>query len=331
MSLSIFSKLLRISIFLVLLTALGCDTEPVEESDNDHYDPVGTWEFQSMTCEGTPLTLNDYQEVVYISPTGFIAQTTGNGCTISQNDGTYSIAGLNMNLGGGSYSCNPTACNFGYSVTGPGGTVDTETLSCPDELGSPPQPADNPSYVFSSATSFTQTFSDSGTTCKATYDRTATTYDPPTPQGSPPYTYLIMSSESGDYVGAGQNYSYSSADSYVPRVWSSQNTAWIDFDEASGSDPDRWDLKFQATNDDPLTPGTYSSATRHPFNSSSENGISISGNGRGCNTILGAFTILEIEYAAGGEVSRLAVNFEQSCSPSTKKFRGYLRFNSNIP
>ncbi len=83
------------------------------------------------------------------------------------------------------------------------------------------------------------------------------------------------------------------------------------------------------------TVGYYANATRWPFQQYYEPGLSATGGGRGVNTSVGWFEILEISFnAEETEIVSLAVNFQQW--DTTLGFRdlslyGSIRINSSIP
>lgn len=106
---------------------------------------------------------------------------------------------------------------------------------------------------------------------------------------------------------------------------------------------DFWRFEFVAPTYDPdtntnngnrLEVGLYDNATRFPFNSPTRPGMSISGNGRGNNTLGGWFDVLDVDYENLGIVSTLAVDFRQfgeSEDQTGSSLYGSLRFNSDLP
>jgi hypothetical protein len=86
-------------------------------------------------------------------------------------------------------------------------------------------------------------------------------------------------------------------------------------------------LDFSAPNNGPLTVGTYTAATRFPFQAPTEPGLDVSGDGFGCNTLTGSFTVLEAAYDANGVVS-FDATFEQFCG-SPIPIAGEVRFNAH--
>jgi len=86
-------------------------------------------------------------------------------------------------------------------------------------------------------------------------------------------------------------------------------------------------LDFAAPSGLPLTVGTYTGATRFPFQALGEPGLDVSGDGFGCNTLTGSFTVLEAVYDANGVVS-FDATFEQFCG-SPIPIAGEIRFNAH--
>ena len=78
----------------------------------------------------------------------------------------------------------------------------------------------------------------------------------------------------------------------------------------------------------PLTVGTYTGATRFPFQAPTDPGLDISGDGFGCNTLTGSFTVLEAVYDANGVVS-FDATFQEFCDGSIIPIAGEIRFNSH--
>lgn len=74
-----------------------------------------------------------------------------------------------------------------------------------------------------------------------------------------------------------------------------------------------------------LGPGVYEMAQRYPFQQPDHPGLSISGDGRGCNTLTGRFQIHELVRDASGLVRSLAT-FEQHCEGGANALRGCIRY-----
>jgi hypothetical protein len=91
----------------------------------------------------------------------------------------------------------------------------------------------------------------------------------------------------------------------------------------NGDNGDWWYLDFNAPGSQPLVPGTYTSATRYPFNGTGP-GLSVSGEGRGCNEPTGSFTVTQAVYG-GTDSSCLQdfeATFEQHCEGAEPALRG---------
>ena len=144
---------------------------------------------------------------------------------------------------------------------------------------------------------------------------------------------VALTSEPGDYVGAGGTYGYSVAAGDVLHVRSTRdsveqpvNAVHVDVEAANG---DRWTMSFSAPSGQPLAVGTYAGAAR--FAGAGVPGLSVSGNGRGCNTVAGSFTVTEAVFAAAGYVQTFAVSFEQHCDGDPAALRGDVRIDNGPP
>lgn len=133
-------------------------------------------------------------------------------------------------------------------------------------------------------------------------------------------TAVLLDSEPGDYIGQGQRLVYGSGISY------SASTSMLHV--AAGS----YDLYFELPRGSSFAqPGTYDGATRYPFNSPTQPGLSIDGDGRGCNRLGGSFEVIESQFSGSGQLLRLAVDFVQHCEFAAAALYGAVRINSDIP
>ena len=140
-----------------------------------------------------------------------------------------------------------------------------------------------------------------------------------------PYkTLLYFNSEPGDFIGGGQRFALTPADG----TFSTSRTGGGVHVGFMGSD--LWDLYFVPPSGATLTPGVYEGATRWPFQSPTTPGLSVSGAGRGCNTLTGRFTVLEAVYGPGGAVLRFAADYEQHCEGGDPALFGFVRINSSV-
>jgi hypothetical protein len=148
---------------------------------------------------------------------------------------------------------------------------------------------------------------------------------------------LTMHSEAGDYIGGGQDHSYDSTNA-VFSAWAYDHTGdgLGDFVTLALHTPDWshwWYLSF-ATNrlGTNLTPGSYGDAQRASFADPGHPGLDVTGDGRGCNTLTGSFTIEEavFDYSSGSpQLIRFAASFEQHCEGMTPALTGRISFVDN--
>ena len=91
-------------------------------------------------------------------------------------------------------------------------------------------------------------------------------------------------------------------------------------------------MNFAAPDEADLTAGTYADATRWPFQAAGVPGLSVSGEGRGCNQLVGHFDVRDVVYGADGSVEQFAADFEQHCEGADRPaLTGQIRFNSDVP
>ena len=146
----------------------------------------------------------------------------------------------------------------------------------------------------------------------------------PTP-GSTPATgnFVYLKSDSGDYIGQGQTYTYTQA------------TAILTVSATGGlltvgvNGYQQWTGDFQAMNTlTQLQPGFYSGLTRYPFHNSVIGGLSWYGDGRGCNTLKGWFAIDNVTYD-NGTLTAIDLRFEQNCEGGTTALHGAIHWTSS--
>jgi hypothetical protein len=130
---------------------------------------------------------------------------------------------------------------------------------------------------------------------------------------------LSWLSAPGDYVGAGQPVDYigSSVGAGV-----GGNVGAVDVNTAG------WSLQLTAPEGQQLTPGTYPDATGDVPGAGP--GIYIAGDGRGCDTTRGSFTIYQIASGPDGTLTQLNATFSQTCGKYVSLV-GFIRFNATIP
>lgn len=140
-------------------------------------------------------------------------------------------------------------------------------------------------------------------------------------------TGLRYISTAGDYIGGGIQQTLKAPAANIGVDGSNAQVV-----RASVSDANNWwSLEFAAPSGAALALGSYADASRYPFQSPLRPGLSMSGNGRGCNELRGWFRVLELERDAAGTLKRLAVDFVQNCEVNGPPLYGVLRYRSNLP
>ncbi len=142
---------------------------------------------------------------------------------------------------------------------------------------------------------------------------------------SQPVTNIQMTSDPGDYIGQGRSYNLSTGITAT----SSNNGSLVRVHYQNPNiGTDYWDFSFESPGTNvPLTVGTYTGAVRYPFNPEGTPGLSVTGQGRGSNTLTGFFTIHAISISALGQVQSFAASFEQHSEGATPALRGTVQFN----
>jgi hypothetical protein len=141
-------------------------------------------------------------------------------------------------------------------------------------------------------------------------------------------TVLAMSSQTGDYIGLGQEYLITPSDgnftfSTLANVITMQ-----------ANNGDYWETDFAGPSSARLTKGAYPNAQRYPFQPAGTPGLSVYGAGRGCNTLTGNFNVLKAGYTSAGALQSFAADFEQHCEGQAPALFGWCasaRSCSNSP
>ena len=98
---------------------------------------------------------------------------------------------------------------------------------------------------------------------------------------------LFFDSQPGDYIGGGVPRRFTELDGTFSASSNFGNGVSITL---AGGRLGFWSLDFAAPMGSELAAGTYDGATRFPFQSPTEPGLSVDGDGRGCNTLTGRCT-----------------------------------------
>jgi hypothetical protein len=140
--------------------------------------------------------------------------------------------------------------------------------------------------------------------------------------------FVSFVSDAGDYIGQGWTLLHEAPTStFTPGApQSSGNHIGLTIIGSDGLSTLNWTLDFAAPQGQQLAVGTYLSATRYPFQAPTVPGLNFSGDGRGCNTLSGQFTITGIVFGADGSLQQLRATFEQHCEGVGAALRGTISF-----
>lgn len=135
------------------------------------------------------------------------------------------------------------------------------------------------------------------------------------------FTYLQIGGDTGEYVSAGQSFSYNDASAAF--TWNvTADRAYLAVVE--GEYVRAWYADLRAPLGEEFTVGTtYTNLTNAGLQAPGQAGMYVYASGRNCNLVTGSITILELEKdALTGEVTRFAASFEQLCDTLAIPLRG---------
>jgi len=138
-------------------------------------------------------------------------------------------------------------------------------------------------------------------------------------------TYLTFTSGPTDYIGAGEPFvAVAPTQTIMPSMDTPNH---VRFQVANAGSPGTvlWELNMRAAGNDPLTPGTYTDVGYWPA-TVTRPALSFWGSGRGCGTIQGQFTVLDVAITPGPTLSRFHAIFEQYCNGRADALRGEVSF-----
>lgn len=88
-----------------------------------------------------------------------------------------------------------------------------------------------------------------------------------------------------------------------------------------------WDVWLSSTElAAPLAVGLYTDAMRVPFEDPGHPGMSITGDGRGCNQLSGSFMIHELAFDEAASLRTMTVTWSQYCENGFDELRGCMHF-----
>lgn len=140
-------------------------------------------------------------------------------------------------------------------------------------------------------------------------------------------SFLYLNSETGDYIGQGQERLFTTANSTIGGALRGSTfgaNVWVG---ATGG----WGVGIAAPAGQPLVVGSYTGAARLPFQPAGSPGLSIGGESRGCNTLTGLFDVTELAFSSLGEITVFDATFEQHCEGGVPALYGRIRVESPPP
>jgi hypothetical protein len=129
----------------------------------------------------------------------------------------------------------------------------------------------------------------------------------------------------GDYIHPGIETIRDGVFAYVVESNSTSGTD-LRFEYDRMTRGERWTFWFTTTGlGQPMDVQVYENAARAPIWMQVRPGLSVSGAGRGCNTLAGAYQVHSLTRS-GGQVSEMLVSFEQKCDERSPALRGCMHF-----
>jgi hypothetical protein len=145
------------------------------------------------------------------------------------------------------------------------------------------------------------------------------------PEGPVP-NFVRLESDAGDWVGAGGSYEYTQADAIISVTADGGHLA------ISVQGNEQWSANFVVPSTlERLEPGSYEDLQRYPFHDPEAGGLSWSGEGRGCNTLTGSFTIDRVTYETDGTLAAIDLRFVQHCEGGSSALRGTVHWRADDP
>lgn len=131
----------------------------------------------------------------------------------------------------------------------------------------------------------------------------------------------------GDYIGQGQTQVFQPPAATISAYDATTSVVHVGVNDPSNN----WTLDFAAPSGVALAGTSFPDAMRYPFQSPLGAGLSMEGDGRGCNTLKGWFRVHEYVLDKSGNVKKLAVDFLQNCEVTMPPLYGVVRINSKFP
>lgn len=137
---------------------------------------------------------------------------------------------------------------------------------------------------------------------------------------------FTLDSEPGEWVGAGQQFTWNQFNSKFSGGGSGAGSVSFNVDAGAHS----YVATIAAPTGQTLAVGEYDDAQRTAFRAAGHPGIDIEGDGRGCNTVYGRFALREIAFDSNGLLVHFAADLEQHCEGGRPALFVSLRLGSSI-
>ena len=142
------------------------------------------------------------------------------------------------------------------------------------------------------------------------------------PSGAAPVTSANLVSEQGDAIGQGATYSFPTV------TYNGLRGGYPTFTVSNATDS--FQVWFAAPVGQALTPGTYDDAERFDFRAAGLPGLDVFGDGAGCNTVEGSFTVYQAVYDGSGDVESFSAQFFDHCEGAYPALMGNLSYNATV-
>jgi hypothetical protein len=136
-----------------------------------------------------------------------------------------------------------------------------------------------------------------------------------------PSTGASFVSEAGDFLGQGEIYEFPTV------TYTGLRAGYPTFSVSNSTD--QFDVWFAAPAGEALVPGAYTDAENFDLRSAGFPGIDVFGDGRGCDQIVGSFTVYDATYDGNGDVLSFAAQFFIHCEGHYPALMGNISYNSD--
>ncbi len=135
---------------------------------------------------------------------------------------------------------------------------------------------------------------------------------------------LYFDGDAGDYIHPGK-------DTINAGSWSASGSDFlvsVNVNPSNSKQGSYWSLQFSSNKlNKALNAQVYEGAERYPFEPPGKPGLSITGSGKGCNTLSGRFQIHELT-SLNGTITGFTATFEQHCEKGAAALRGCVHYQN---